>query len=204
MLRWNGVTYLPGVVIPEELYEEYIDRAYGRGMNLRDTMIWNDRYIRGFALPDDNCGWLAFAYDGKLYTYLGCFDKEQLDPDTPEEDKEYELILKANASPPEVSIPILRDLYLCSGEKISSVESAISHDDDCINWFIDYWNFVKWYERGNECMISEVGFEGFIETILDPEDVSSYLKDADCNNAIELDKRLSKLHKRYSGKGKRR
>lgn len=46
-------------------------------------------------------------------------------------------------------------------------------------------------------MISEVGFRGFIDTILHPSETSEYLKQAECDTAKELDRRLSRLNKRY-------
>lgn len=200
MLRWRGVVYTPGVTIPEELYEDYIDRAYGRGMGLRDTLIWNDRFERGFASPDDEGGWYAFAFDGSRYVYLGQFTTEQLVPEGADwDDHEYEMLLKADTSIPRDAIPILRELFLDSrsGEHPNATELAIANDDECIQWMIDYWTFVRWNERGNECMISEVGFRGFIDTILHPSEVSEYLKEADCDSAKDLDRRLSRLCKRY-------
>ena len=109
------------------------------------------------------------------------------------------MLLKADTSIPRDAIPILRDLFLDSrsGEHPSGTDLAIADDDECIRWMIDYWTFVRWNERGNECMISEVGFRGFIDAILHPSEVSEYLKQADCDSAKELDRRLSRLNRRY-------
>lgn len=206
MLRWKGVTYLPGVAIPEDLYEEYIDRAYGRGMSLRDTLIWNDRYERGFVTPDWEGGWYAFAYDGRKHYYLGQFGSEQLIPDEDSwEDHEYEMLLKADTSVPKEAIGILKDLYLDgrSDSRPSRTDLAIAGDEECIRWFIDYWTFVRWNEHGNQCSVSEIGFDGFIGMILRPAPVSEYLKEADCDTARELDRRLAKLHRKY-GDGRKR
>ena len=35
----RGKEYRPGF-IPEEVYEDYIDIAYGRGEDLRNTLLW--------------------------------------------------------------------------------------------------------------------------------------------------------------------
>lgn len=201
MLTWNGVSYSPGVVIPEEMYEDLIDRAYGSGMNLRDTLIWNDRYERGFALPDGRGMWDALVFDGRRHRYLGRFVKEQLVSDKEDwEDRESEMLLKADVSRPRDAIAILRDLYLDprSGNRPTGKERMIADDADCIRWFVDYWTFVRWNERGNECAVSEVGFDGFADMILHPSQVSEYLKANDCDKSRDLIRRLSVLNKRYS------
>lgn len=207
MVSWHGASYLPGVVIPEEMYEDFIDTAYGRGMNLRDTMIWSDRYERGFAVPDGKGAWEAFAFDGRRHRYLGRFGREQLVSDEQDwEDHVYEMLLKADVSLPREAIPILRDLYLDprSGNRPTEAERRIASDADCIRWFIDYWTFVRWNERGNECSVSEVGFDGFVDMILHPKDVSDYLSANDCLTARELMDHLSRLNRRHSAKGRGR
>lgn len=203
MVSWHGTTYLPGVVIPEEMYEYFIDRAYGNGINLRDTRIWNDRYERGFAVPDGSGAWEAFVSDGRRYRYLGRFVREQLASDDDDwEDREYEMLLKADASLPKDAIPILRDLYLDprSGSHPTEKERRMASDPDCIRWFVDYWTFVRWNEHGDECMISEIGFDGFLDTILHPGDTIRYLSANDCDRARNLKERLSELNGRYSGR----
>ena len=49
---WNGKRYGKGQIIPEAMYEEFIDRSYGTGHNLKETRLWKDTYERGFVCPD--------------------------------------------------------------------------------------------------------------------------------------------------------
>lgn len=206
-LRWKGVTYLPGVVIPEDLYEDFIDRSYGVGYNLMVTRLWNDRYERGFVSPDGDGGWFAFAYDGRRYRYLGWFTSDEiLEEEIDWYDYEYMMEMNADVATPDNAIAILRELYLNENSKSKWTDKGlrIANDTDCLDWFSEYWSFVRWNEHGNQDNISDIGFTGFIDIILDPEGVSEYLLMSECDRGTELEARLSMLHTRYLGKGGRR
>lgn len=204
-LKWKGVTYLPGVVIPEELYEDWIDRAYGTGRNLKDTTLWKRTYQYGFIAPDGDGGWFAFANDGRRCLYLGSFDDRIIPDEEDWEDYRTEKLMEADVSKPREAIWILRNLYLDQNSKDEWTEKGlrIASDKECLDWFVDYWTFVRWNERGNQCSVLEIGFTGFIDTILDPGQVSEYLLDAGCDRAVDLDTRLSVLARRYAGGRKR-
>lgn len=206
-LRWHGVTYRPNVAVPEELYEDFIDRAYGQGTNLKDTLLWKDQYERGFTSPDGNGGWYAFAYDGRKYLYLGSFSEEEIIDDFPDwEDYREEMEMKADVSKPKEAIRILRELYLDvnSQREWTGKGRLIADDTDCIDWFVDYWTFVRWNEHGNQCNISEIGFSGLIDMIVNPDEVSEYLLSSECDRGTELNARLMELNRRFSGRGGRR
>jgi hypothetical protein len=196
----------PGI-ISEWDYEEYIDRAYGRGADLRETKLWKPAYERGFVCPDDNGGWLAFAYDGRRYRFLGTYgfdDVFEAEKEDPYEKRE-RLLLEADTSSVPKGIDILRRLYTDPDfrQEATSVGLKIAQDDECIVWICDYWDYVKWNEHGNECALSEAGFGSFVEDILDPHYALEYLMPEGREKAGTEEKlladRLMVLHRRYSG-----
>ena len=201
---WKGREYRPGQIISEWLYEEFIDVAYGRGVNLRETKLWKDSYRYGFACPDEDGGWIAFAYDGKKYRFLGTFD-DSIFPEEEEDWYDYRerMLSEADRSSSEKAIDILRKLYV-SAENWREQTAAgllIAKDPECIQYMVDYWSYVRWCEHGNECSLSEVMFEGFVNDILDPQYVLEYLSnDEDTEEARRLEKVLKNLHRRYGGK----
>jgi hypothetical protein len=73
-LVWNGKRYSAGKPIPESVYEEFIDFAYGRGDDLRDTLLWDSSYERGFTCPDGYGNIYALAVKRGTAYYLGRFD----------------------------------------------------------------------------------------------------------------------------------
>ena len=77
----------------------------------------------------------------------------------------------------------------------------IADDPQCMEWFIDYWKYVHWNERGNECSLSEVGFGGFVDIILNPNYVMEYLLPEGCEtrDGDILASRLRMLNQRYTG-----
>ncbi len=208
-MKYEGKTLKRGE-ISEWAYEHFIDVAYGRGANLKDTKLWKPGYVRGFVCPDDNGGYFAFAYDGEKHLYLGDFKHSQVFEDEGEDkyDKEERMLREADRSNVIEAIDILRSLYLDPDFKeLTTPEGMkIAGDPDCIKWMSDYWNYVKWNEHGNECSISEVRFEGFCEDLIDPSNAIEYLmpdgpKYAD-DTAKELAERLTRLNKKHFGKRK--
>ena len=199
---WKGKEFRPGQIISEWMYEDFIDIAYGRGANLRDTNLWKDSYRYGFVCPDGDGKWLAFVNDGKNYRFLGTFGDSIFPPE--EEgwyDHEARLFTEADRSPSDKAIDILRRLYLDANnwQEQTAAGLLIAKDPECLQYMADYWSYVRWCEHGNECSLSEVRFEGFVNDILDPQYVLEYLSnDEDGEEARRLEKELKRLNKRYS------
>lgn len=197
-LRWRGTVYCPNVVIPEELYEEYIDRAYGIGRDLKDSNLWDDHFDGGFLAPDGNNGWFAFAFKGDTHLFLGSYTfDEAFMTDSDWDDYLYDRLEEVDRAPPEEAVWILRGLYLDDKSERSKAGVRMADDPECMDWFVDYWSFVTWNEHGNQCGISEIGFSGFVDTILNPGEVSDYLLACESDEAYTLNDRLSRLHRRY-------
>ena len=202
-LVWNGKRYSAGKEIPESVYEEFIDFAYGRGDDLRDTLLWDCSYERGFTCPDGSGGLYAFAVkNGKTY-YLGRFGPgDAYGPPSWDGLKE-ELLDRADRSDSATGLAYLREIYLHPGEGASHVGMKIADDPEAMKFFADYWNYVRWNEHGNEPALSEVGFGGFVEMILDPGHFLEYLSNDPSNRSRTLSDELVRLHAKY-GKARRR
>ena len=199
---WKGKEYRPGPIISEWVYEDFIDIAYGRGSNLKDTTLWKDSYRYGFVCPDEEGGFMAFAYDGRNYRFLGTFDSS-IFPEEEEDWYDYQdrMFSEADRSPSDKAVDILRRLYLDANnrQEQTAVGLEIAKDPECLRYMADYWSYVRWCEHGNECSLSEVRFEGLVNDILDPTYVLEYLSnDEDSKEARRLEKVLRKLNKRYS------
>ncbi len=99
------------------------------------------------------------------------------------------------------AIRTLRELYLSPTEESTPVGRAMAADPKCLDWMHDYWEYVKWNEHGNQCNLSEIGFDGFVDAILDPGNVLEYLlpegRIPEYKDAIELADRLLALHEKY-------
>ena len=121
-------------------------------------------------------------------------------------DYKYDLERIADKAETGYSIWILRKLYLDNEMRAYQTPKGlrIANDDECLQWMIDYWNYVRWCEHGNECSLSEVEFSGFVDTILDPKWVSEYLMydgpETDDPTVLDLNDRLMRLHRKYGGK----
>ena len=193
---FKGKRYHPGE-IDEWLYEEFIDIAYGRGSNLKDTKLWRPGYRYGFVCPDEDGGWLAFAYDGTRHLFLGTFTSEQVfEPEEDWFDYKDRMLRDADRAEPEQAVEILRSLYLDPRNKgeWTPVGLNIASDRECIQWFADYWSYVRWCEHGNECSLSEILFTGLVDTILEPSYVLDYLYEEE-----GLKERLRKLNRKFKG-----
>ena len=207
-MNWKGTRYRKGQEIPEDVYEDFIDIAYGRGENLKDTKLWKDSYRFGFVCPDGNGKWLGFANDGERYLFLGTYSDE--DVFQPEEEGWYELqerlMEDIDSKPSSEAVDILRRIYLDPRCRTDWTEEGLRMADDpeCMKWFSDYWDYVRWCEHGNECSLSEVQFKGFVETVMDPEYVLEYLlpEGDETDTGRELAERLRKLNKRYARRKK--
>ncbi len=197
----------PGI-ISEWDYEDYIDRAYGRGADLRETKIWKDSYERGFVCPDGNGDWLAFAYDGKRHRFLGTYGFDDVfGEDTNGEEEDWydyreRMYAMADRTTSADAIGILRNLYTDprnTGKTAAGMR--IANDSECLQLMADYWSYVRWNEHGNECSLSEIGFEGFVTDILDPGYALNYLMPEGPENAGDREKelagRLKALHWKY-------
>ena len=194
----GGKEYRPGP-IPEELYEDFIDIAYGRGADLRETRLWKDSYARGFVCPDGYGQWLAFAYDGKHHLFLGTYVFEAVFE--PEEEDWYvyrdRRMSEADRAPTDEAIRILRDLYLDerNGKERTPKGVRIAGDPECLRWMADYWSFTRWNEHGNEPCFEEIdGFQGLVDCITQPQSLLDYLVDS---GEKELAERLYGLSRRY-------
>ena len=66
-------------------------------------------------------------------------------------------------------VEILREVYLEDTRGGDPVGLRIANDNDAVRFFIDYWSYVRWNERGNECLLSEVLFDGFVDMVLHPD-----------------------------------
>ena len=191
--------------IDEWIYEDFIDIAYGRGENLRNTKLWDERYDRGFVCPDENGRWLAFAYDGKRYLFLGDFSFDDTFGPDEEDWYEYEdrMFRKADSLPAPEAINVLRELYLDPRNGETTPEGIrIANDPACVEWIADYWTYIRWNEHGNECSLSEVGFGGFAEDIRYPMRATEYLEYGypDCDpRGTALSNRLMELHRKHFG-----
>ena len=202
-MYWNGKEYRPGIV-SEMLYEDYIDKAYGRGHNLRDTKLWRKGYVAGFVCPDGNGRFDAFVRLQSGYRYLGNYSYDDLFE--PEVEDAYDwrnrMLALADSQSVEQGIQTLREIYLHPDFRYETSKAGLRMADDplCMDWFVDYWKYVKWNERGNECSLSEVGFQGFIDTILDPRYVTEYLLPEGCetDEGEMLARRLEQLNRKYS------
>lgn len=203
-IYWMGTPYTPGSEIPEEVYEGWIDKAYGCGEDLRKTKLWDPSYERGFVCPSEEGDWAAFAYVHDQCRYLGRFEEEDLfDEDTDEyddEEDEYEESADLSDLPPGDAIEILWNSFLDTCRDKRSTEYRIATDPECIRWITDYWAYVQWNEHGNADLERD-SFSSFIDEILHPEDTIDYLMPdgpewAD-KEALELAARLRRLHDQY-------
>ena len=207
---WKGKTYKAGQEISEWMYEDFIDIAYGRGENLKETKLWKDPYRYGFVCPDEEGGWIGFAYDGSRYLFLGTFSEEDVFYPEVEDFYDYSerMLKEADRLPSVEALEVLRTLYLDPRSKDDWTDEGLrmASDPECMRWFSDYWDYVRWCEHGNECSLSEVQFKGFVETVMDPGYVLEYLlpEGDETDTSMELAERLRKLNKRYAKRRKKR
>ena len=196
-MRYNGKELKAGE-IDEWTYEDFIDYAYGRGDNLKNTKLWKKTYQFGFVCPDEEGGWLAFAYDGQKYLFLGTFSFDEVFEPEEEDwyDYRFRMMRKADRSDTPEAIGILRDLYLDDRNTDRTPKGVrIAGDPDCISWMIAYWSFTRWNNHGNEPSFDEIdGFQGLVDCITQPESLLDYLVDS---GERELADRLYGLHRRY-------
>lgn len=203
-LIWHEKRYAAGKEIPESVYEQFIDFAYGRGDDLRDTLLWDSSYERGFTCPDGTGGLYAFAVKKGTCYYLGRFGPGDVYGPPSWDGLKEELLDRADRSDSFTGISLLRDLYLhyplmgCT-----DVGMALAGDPEAMRFFADYWDYVRWNEHGNEPALSEVGFGGFVEMILDPGHFLEYLSNDPSNRSRTLSDELVRLHAKY-GKSRRR
>jgi len=116
------------------------------------------------------------------------------------------LMAEADGMSATEAVDTLRALYVDPRSKNEWTEAGLdmANDPECLRWFSDYWSYVRWNEHGNECSLSEVGFGGFVDTILRPEDFKGYLQEGDNREGRELADRLEELNRKYTKKGGRR
>ena len=198
---WKGKEYRKGQIISEEMYEDFIDIAYGRGEGLKGTRLWKDRYERGFVCPDEAGKWIGFAYDGSRYHFLGTFREDEVFYPEEEDfcDFRERRLSEADRLPSVEALDVLRSLYLDSRSKDDWTDEglAMAIDPECMVWFSDYWDYVRWCEHGNECSLSEVEFKGFVDSVMDPQYVLEYLLTDSDDRSEGLAKRLRALNSRY-------
>lgn len=202
-MNWKGKEYRKGQIISEEMYEDFIDIACGRGEGLTGTRLWNDRYKKGFVCPDEEGNWIGFAYDGSRYYFLGTFSEDEVF--YPDEEDFYDFrerrMSEADSLPSVEALEVLRSLYLDPRSRKDWTDEGLrmAEDPECLRWFSEYWDYVRWCEHGNECSLSEIGFQGFADTILEPEYVLDYLLyDGEGDRESRgLAERLRLLNERY-------
>ena len=199
---WKGRAYRKGQIISEQMYEEFIDIACGRGEGLKGTRLWKGSYERGFVCPDEEGNWIGFAYDGSRYHFLGTFSAEEVF--YPEEEYWYDYserrLSEADSLPSVEAMDILRELYLDPRSKDDWTDEGLrmASDPECMGWFSDYWDYVRWCEHGNECSLSEVEFKGFVESVMNPQYVLEYLLNDSDERSEMLSERLRALNSRYA------
>jgi len=208
-LLWERKEYMPGP-ISRQMYREfeYIaeysddpDSDYIPGITLEETAIWSDRYSEGFCIPDDDCGYLAFATDvyGDYY-YLGRFAADDLiGPQTSWDVRKWEMMMRARQLDDERGIAIMRDIYFDpheAGNRTPEVD-RIAMDDECLQWYADYWNFLEWDAHGEVEFVDYCTMQEIADTIYDPD----YLLDEYLNTELgigpaELDNEMNGLAER--------
>jgi len=78
---------------------------------------------------------------------------------------------------------------------------AMARDPDCLDWMADYWRYVVRNEGGNQPALSEIGFAGFVNAVLDAGNTSSYLMQSDFGPREErLLRGLEELNGRYAAR----
>lgn len=216
---WNGKQYSPGL-ISEEMYEDIIDLAYGRGDNLKNTSLWKDGYQYGLVCPQEGY-WHAFVYTDKgQYRYLGAFD-ESIFPDVSSDDWDdsdydwddsdyddpvFKIYSQAEEADSDEAISILRKLYLDprSGEH-DQIDFWVANDPECLQWMAAYLAFLRYNERNNLAGFDDFGgLQGFIDYITDPEYALEYLGNFDIDETKQLADELKALHRRLPSASRNR
>ena len=157
--------------------------------------VYGDTYAQGFAKFTDR-GWDVYVQEGKNFLYLGRFGNGIL-RDVNDDWYFYreKRMTDADSLPSKEAIGLLRDIYVDpdNREEWSEIGLTIAADKECLDYFADYWSYLRWNEHGNECSLAEVGFGGLVNDIIDPWYVLDYLGEEE-----GLKDRLVELHMRYS------
>ena len=123
-------------------------------------------------------------------------------------DRKDRLLRKADSMSTEDAIMTIRGIYLEPELRRFATEKGleIADDPDCIRWFIDYWDYVRWNEHGNEASFQEMEFDSFVDTIGRPWFAIGYLLGGEHGIREEdLCRRLRELNLRHFGtRGKAR
>ena len=182
--------------ISEWVYEDFIDEAnYCGGENLKNTLLWEATYERGFVCKYEGY-WLAFAYWlGDPY-YLGAFEYDEVfkPEESPYHEYYHEVMSSIDNRPVPEAIELLAKVYLDPRAKnrTTKAQKKMAEDKEAKKWLADYWEYVCWNEHGNQASLEEVQWYGMVDTILDPEYVHEYLEDRP-----DLLESLDKLHAKY-------
>lgn len=171
---------------------------YRRGFDLEDTALWKKSYVGGYVYPNPSGEWDAYADDGKKLKFIGTFPAIQVFKTADDWYDFYDMMLLcADIKPTAESIDILRCVYMDPrNDTTFPFGVAVAIDPVCTEWFVDYWDFIRFNEHGNEASFFDLGgFKAFVDTIHYPAQTLEYLYDA---GEDELAERLIEISRRYA------
>lgn len=171
-----------------------------KGFDLESTALWRESYVDGYVYPNPSGEWDAYADDGKKMKFIGSYPATAIFQKASDWYDFYDMILAvAEMKPSAESIDILRCLYMDPrNDPPSPLGVAVTSDPECREWFVDYWNFVRYNERNNVASFFDIdGFKGFVDIIRYPAQTLDYLYDAGEDGLAE---RLTDISKRYASK----
>ena len=171
---------------------------YKRGFDLKDTALWKRSYVGGYVYPNVSGEWDAYADDGKKMQYIGSYPATQIFQKADDWYDFCDMMLScADIKPTAESIDILRCVYMDPrNDATSPFGVAVAIDPVCTEFFVDYWDFIRFNEHGNEASFNDIGgFKGLSDIIRYPAETLDYLYDA---GEDELAKRLIEISRRYA------
>ena len=103
-------------------------------------------------------------------------------------------------------INTLRDIYLNPNEVENTCREGIriANDMEAMNWIYDFWSYYCWVFDMDAVHLSDIGFEGFVGAIVDPDTVTHILLPegvsiSNCPpDAVDLYDRLIRLNRRFT------
>ena len=171
---------------------------YKRGFDLKDTALWKRSYVGGYVYPNVSGEWDAYADDGKKMNFLGSFPAIQVFKTADDGYDFSDMMLScADIKPTAESIDILRCVYMDPRNDVTSPFGvAVAIDPVCTEWFVDYWDFIRYNERANTPSFFDIkGFHGLADIIRYPAETVEYLYRYD---EEQLAKRLIEISRRYA------
>lgn len=116
------------------------------------------------------------------------------------------LLSDADDDNSDEGISILRDIYLHPEEvgKTTREGIRIANDREAMDWIRDFWSYHTWILEDDPPHLSEIGFDGFVDSIVRPDVVLEILvpegsRISECDpDALDLYNRLIRLNRRYT------